>query len=163
MAPGLGHQKRIATIGGTFDALHQGHKDYIKLALDFSDYTIIYLSTDEYANGKKNYQVKPYEERYKRITQFLQQIGCQQKCEIRPHAEANDIIVAYLNEFILHDVSYITIVSPEYYEKLLTINRLRESKGMNSILLVVKPRLRDGKTELSSSAIHRLLRKQYRQ
>jgi len=148
--------KRIATIGGTFDALHQGHKAYIKLALDFSDYLIIYLSTDEYLNGKKNYQIKTFEERYEKLENFVKQIGCQDKCEIRPHGNVDDFVTDYLNEFTRHDVLYMAMVSPEYYEKFLAINRLRESKGMNSILLVVKPRFRDGNNDLSSSAVRGL-------
>jgi cytidyltransferase-like protein len=155
-------QKRIATIGGTFDTLHQGHKEYIRLALDFSDYAIIYLSTNEYLDsketGKKNYQVRPYEERFNKIAEFVEQIGCKAKCEIRPHNNADDFVVAYLNQYTRRDTLYMTIVSPEYYEKFLEINRLRESKNMSSILLIVKPRFRDGKNDLSSSAIRCLER-----
>lgn len=145
--------RRIATIGGTFDTLHQGHKDYIKLALDFSDYVIIYIKTDEYVNGKKTYQVKPYQERYEKLAKFVEQIRCQDKCEIRLHDRKDDIIVAYLNEFTRQDTLYMAIVSPEYYEKFLEINSLRENNGLNSILIFVKPRFRDGKNDLSSGSL----------
>lgn len=144
---------RIATIGGTFDTLHQGHKAYIQLAFDFAHYVIIYIKTDAYVNGKKRYQVRPYQERYEKLTEFVKQIGCQAKCEIRPHGKTDDFIADYLNEFTRHDVLYMAMVSPEYYEKFIAINCLRESKGMNSILLIVKPRFRDGKKDLSSSVI----------
>jgi len=146
-------QERIATIGGTFDTLHQGHKDYINLAFDFAHYVIIYIKTDEYVNGKKIYQVRPYQERYEKLAEFVRRIGVKDKCEIRPHGNANDFVTDYLNEFTRHDVLYMAMVAPEYYEKFLAINRLRESKGMNSILLVVKPRFRDGNNDLSSSAV----------
>lgn len=149
---------RIATIGGTFDTLHQGHKDYIKLAFDFAHYVIIYIKTDAYVNGKKNYQVRPYQERHEKLAEFIRQIGCQSQCEIRPHGNADDLVNDYLNEFTRHDVLYMAMVSPEYYEKFLAINRLREFKGMNSILLIVKPRFRDGGNDLSSSAIRCLER-----
>jgi cytidyltransferase-like protein len=150
--------KRIATIGGTFDTLHQGHKDYIKLSFDFAHYVIIYIKTDAYVSGKKSYQVRPYQERYAKLAEFVRQIGVEDKCEIRPHGNANDFISAYLNEFIQHDVLYMAMVSPEYYEKFLAISRLRESKDMSSILLIVKSRLCDGKNDLSSSAIRCLER-----
>jgi cytidyltransferase-like protein len=152
-----GSKERIATVGGTFDTLHQGHKEYIKLALDFSDYTIIYLSTNEYLNGKihgkKAYQVRPYKERFSRLAEFVEQINCQYKCEIRPHDKEDDFLVAYLNEFTRHDALYIAMVSPEYYEKFFEINQLRENIGLNSILLFVKPRLRTGNNDLSSGTI----------
>jgi cytidyltransferase-like protein len=149
--------KRIATIGGTFDTLHQGHEEYIKLAFNFSDYAIIYLSTNEYLNGKstgrKNYQVRPYEERYNKLTEFVKEIGCENKFEIRRHNHGDDFKAAYLNEFTCPDVLYMAIVSPEYYARFLEINRLRESNGMNGILLIVKPRFRVGNNDLSSSSI----------
>jgi cytidyltransferase-like protein len=150
-------QKRIVTVGGTFDTLHQGHKEYIKLALDFSDYTIIYLSTNEYLSGKKtgrkNYQVRPYEERYNRLVEFVEQIGCKHKCEIRRHNHEDDFKTIYLNEFTQRDVLYMSIVSPDYYDRFREINRLRESNGMSGILLIVKPRFRVGNNDLSSSSI----------
>jgi len=149
---------RIATIGGTFDTLHQGHKDYIKLALDFSDYLIIYIKADEYVNGKKEYQVKPYQERYEKLAEFVNRIGCQDKCEIRPHGKADDFAATYLNEFTRHDVLYMAVVSPEYYKKFDEINQLREAKGMSSILLIVKRRFRIGNSDLSSSSIRCLER-----
>lgn len=144
---------RIATLGGTFDTLHHGHKDYIQLAFEFAQYVIIYIKTDAYVNGKKSYQVRPYQERYEKLAEFVKQIGCQTKCEIRPHGNTDDFVTDYLNEFTQRDVLYIAMVSPEYYEKFLAINRLRESKGMSSILLIVKSRLRDGNNDLSSSAV----------
>lgn len=144
---------RIATIGGTFDTLHQGHKDYIQLTFEFAHYVIIYIKTDAYVNGKKSYQVRPYQERHEKLAEFVKQIGCQTKCEIRPHGNADDFVSDYLKEFTRHDVLYMAMVSPEYYEKFFAINRLRESKGMSSILLIVKPRFRDGKNDLSSSTV----------
>jgi cytidyltransferase-like protein len=149
-------QKRIATIGGTFDALHQGHKEYIRLALGSSDYTIIYLSTNDYLQYRKtkNYQVKPYEERYKQLEDFVKQLGYENRCEIRPHNKEDDFSIAYLNEFTRHDTVYMAIVSPEYKNRFSEINRLRESKGLQSIDLVVKPRFRDqNNKDLSSGAI----------
>lgn len=149
---------RIATIGGTFDTLHQGHKDYIQLAFDLAHYVIIYMKTDAYVNGKKSYQVRPYQERYEKLAEFVRQIGVEDKYEIRPHDNTDDFAGDYLNEFTRHDVHYMAIVSPEYYEKFLVINRLRESKGMSSILLLVKPRFREDNIDLSSSAIRFLER-----
>jgi cytidyltransferase-like protein len=153
---------RIATIGGTFDALHRGHQEYIKLAFDISDYTIIYLSTNEYLHNRKtkNYQVKPYEERYEQLENFVKQLGCEKRCEIRPHSKEDDFIVAYLNEFTRHDTLYMAIVSPEYYEKFLEINRQRENHSLNSILLFVKPRFRDGNNELTSGFIRSSLKQE---
>jgi cytidyltransferase-like protein len=150
-------QKRIVTVGGTFDTLHQGHKEYIKLAFEFSDYVIIYISTNEYLNskktGRKNYQVRPYEERYNKLAEFVKEIGCENKCEIRRHNHEDDFKTAYLNEFTQRDVIYMSMISPDYYDRFREVNRLRENNGMNGILLIIKPRYRVGNIDLSSSSI----------
>ena len=153
-------KKRIATIGGTFDALHRGHQEYIKKAFDKADYVIIYMSTNEYLQYRKtkNYQVKPYEERYNQLEIFVKQLGCENRCEIRPHNKEDDFSVAFLNEFTRHDTVYMAIVSPEYENRFSEINRLREAKGLESIELVVKPRLRDGKNDLSSGTVRSQLK-----
>jgi len=149
-------KKRIATIGGTFDALHRGHQEYIKKAFADADYTVIYLSTNEYLQYRKtkNYQVKPYEERYQRLENFVKQLGCENRCEIRPHNKEDDFSVAYLNEFTQPDTHYMALVSPEYESRFSEIDQLRKAKGLPKIEIVVKQRFRDqNNTDLSSGAI----------
>src|SRR5574341_1359585 len=66
-----GEQVRIATIGGTFDTLHPGHKEYIQLAFEYADQLLIYVSSDEYCIGKKKYEVHPYEKRIQELEEFI--------------------------------------------------------------------------------------------
>jgi pantetheine-phosphate adenylyltransferase len=149
-------KRRVATIGGTFDALHRGHQEYIKAAFEKADRVIIYVSTNEYLQQRKtkNYQVKLYEERYEQLKSFVKQLGCENRCEIRPHNKEDDFSVAYLNEFTRPDTEYMALVSPEYYERFSKIDQLRKAKGLPSIELVKQPRFRDeNNTELSSGAI----------
>lgn len=153
-----GNSKRIATIGGTFDVLHHGHKEYIKLAFDFSDYLIIFVSTDKYLKGKKKYSVKPYKDRLKKLMEFIHQLGYQNRYEVRKHKRKNDFKKIYLQTFTKKNTMYMAIVSPEYYKRFIKINRAREKKGMNSILLIVKPRLYENlsngkRVDISSTAI----------
>jgi len=149
-------KRRIATIGGTFDALHRGHHEYIKKAFEEADYVIIYLSTNEYLQYRKtkNYQIKPYEERYKQLENFVKQLGCENRCEIRPHNKEDDFSVAYFNEFTQPDTHYIAIVSPEYEKRFSEIEQLRKAKDLQDIEIVVKQRFRDqNNADLSSRAI----------
>ena len=68
--------RRVATIGGTFDGLHAGHKEYIRLAFEFADNVTIYVKSDEYDQRKK-FRVMTYEyhKRINDIKGFLHSIG----------------------------------------------------------------------------------------
>jgi cytidyltransferase-like protein len=155
MIYGNENKERIATIGGTFDTLHSGHKEYIRLAFEYADRVLIYLNSDEYTNGKKHYSVRPYEFRFEQLKTFIRDIGCESRCEIRrlynfPEDVKND----YLTDANLKEKINIAIVSPEYYDYFLEINREREARYMNSILILVKPRKLDhNNKDISSSMI----------
>lgn len=155
--------KKIATIGGTFDSLHQGHKEYIELAHTFCDYVIIYLSTNHYLTmyRSKSYEIKSYSERYKNLHEYVCNLGYENRFEIRPHSNPDDFIEVYLNELIDENVMYVAVVSPEYYDKFFKINELRKQKGIKSFLLLVKTRycekLPNGKRiDVSSGKIRKL-------
>jgi cytidyltransferase-like protein len=134
--------KIIATIGGTFDALHKGHKEYIQIALTFSDHLIIYLKTSEYikAYKSKSYEIRSYSERYDNLKKFVFGLDDGNRFEIRPHDHPNDFTEDYLSEFTDENTLYMAVVSPEYYDNFLKINESREQKGLDSIILMVKPR-----------------------
>src|ERR1700730_6805024 len=51
----------IATIGGTFQAMHLGHRQYLKLALRLADIVHISLTSDHYASTLKNYPVASFD------------------------------------------------------------------------------------------------------
>jgi cytidyltransferase-like protein len=156
-----GQQECIATIGGTFDTLHKGHGEYIQLAFNLANYVIIYLNSDENIRGKKQYCTRTYEQRLKNLTDFIQCLGYTNRCEIRQlNNFFEEVKNAYLREFNLESKTYVAVVSPEYLDFFLEVNSIRENLGMKSIfivlqpkLIVVQPKLRIEKIELSSSAI----------
>ena len=154
---GNGYRQRIATIGGTFDTLHKGHGEYILLAFDLADHVVIYLNSDENINGKKNYTVRTYEERLKNLQEFIHYLGYENRCEIRCLDKFEDVKTDYLKEFISDDKIYIAIVSQEYLDFFLDVNNIRENLCMKSLLIMIKPRLRNGKADISSYAIRNRL------
>jgi len=151
-----GARERIATIGGTFGILHEGHKEYIQLAFEYVDRVLIYVNSDEYTNGKKHYSVHPFEHRVDQLKAFIKQIGCENRCEIHRLNNLKELETDYLETEDLKEKIYMAIVSPEYYDFFLRLNNAREARGMNSILILVKPRKRDNGNDISSSLIRHL-------
>ena len=154
------YPKRIATIGGTFDALHNGHKSYIELAFEFADEVILYLTTPDYVEWRKSYQISTFEQRARRIRDFAASRGWGDQLKIRKHKTRDDFLHDFLQEFTSEHVRYIAVISPEYYNRFLEINAEREKRGLEGVLLMVKPRHRErlanGKlVELSSTVEHR--------
>lgn len=160
---GNGYPERIVTVGGTFDTLHPGHKDYIQLAFEHADRVLIYVNSDEYINGKKLYSVLSYEARVAELMNFIREIECENRCEIRCLHKLEELEIDYLENDNLRNKIYMAIVSPEYYDFFLKINNIREARGMKSFLILVKLRKRDDWNEdISSSLIrHRTILKNH--
>ena len=148
-------QERIVTIGGTFGALHDGHRDYIRLAFEYADRILIYVNSNDYTNGKKHYNVLSFESRVERIQCFIRDIRCEKPYEIRCLHSLEQLEFDYLENAELKDKIYMAIVSPDYYDFFLRINLTRETRGMKSFLVLVKLRMKDeNNNDISSSNIH---------
>ncbi len=152
--PGNGYQKLFATIGGTFDTLHAGHKEYIQLAFTYADHVLVYVSSDDYAYRNKNYRARSYEFRVQQLMNFIRELGCEKRYEIRCLHNLEQLKTDYLETDGLNGKICIAIVSPEYYEFFLRINQAREALGMKTFLILVKLRKLDReKRDISSSVI----------
>lgn len=126
---------RTAIIGGTFNALHQGHQEYIKLAFDFADKIYILLTTDDYARNFKSYDIHPFQYRKRRIVQYLNQNSICKGYSIYPMDSER-----YLISFCLEHNITMAIIIPENYSLFEKINRLRETENKPSILILIKQR-----------------------
>jgi len=160
MFSGNGHQKhivseRIVTGGGTFDTLHEGHQEYIRIVFEYADRVLLYVSSDEYAKAQKVYEVKPYYLRVKRLENFIinkLRIN-RDRYEIRQLNTTAQIKTDLLNEDI-----HIALVVPEHYALLRRINKARMDRGKKGILILVKERTRDHNNgDISSTALHHRL------
>jgi cytidyltransferase-like protein len=161
-------QERLVTIGGTFDILHPGHKDYIRLAFEYADRVLIYLSSDEYCKDRKGHElrprffrpkVRPYDDRVKDLVEFLGEIKCQDRYQINCLNKKEDLVNDYLNNPDLREKIYMAIVSPEYYELFQALNEERKKRGLENFLILVKERAyyaeNDKIKDYSSSKIHK--------
>ncbi|RMD93062.1 MAG: hypothetical protein D6814_16120, partial [Calditrichaeota bacterium] len=86
----------IATIGGTFDVLHSGHREYIQIAFKYAEKVIIYLSTDSFAEKIKKYHITPYRLREKKLREYLAKIYAPSRYVVRPLDNLDQINYDYL-------------------------------------------------------------------
>ncbi|RIK73282.1 hypothetical protein DCC62_17720 [candidate division KSB1 bacterium] len=143
-------KSKSATIGGTFDTLHRGHKEYIRKAFDKATYVFIYITSDDLAQKQKNYHVRSRELRIKNLQAFLRGIGIEQD---RYETREINALEQLKNELANVEVD-ISIIAPDYLELFDGINHKRKEKGKKSISVVIKERTRDAKNgDLSSTAI----------
>lgn len=64
----------ITILGGTFAFLHPGHKALLKAAAETGNKVVVGLTTDEYLISNKRYGKIPYEEREKRVADYLESL-----------------------------------------------------------------------------------------
>jgi cytidyltransferase-like protein len=149
-----GKQKHLATIGGTFDILHAGHEEYIKLAFEYADRVMIYVTSDKNVEYRKRYIVRPFEFRVEQLKSFIRSIGCENRYEIRRLHKLDDLESEHINTKSFGEKISMVVVSPEYYNFFLSLNRTRVCRNMKSFLILVKLRKRDDiNSDISSSGM----------
>ncbi len=148
-----GKARHTAIIGGTFHALHQGHRYYIKLAFDFAEEIIILLTSDKYAQMCKSYRVLPYELRKKAIQDYVNEIAKGKKYQIIT-LQSDSFLINFCTE---NDFT-MAILVPEYYSLFQKINFIREDEGKKPLLLLVTPRIKTKEGfDISSTLINNLI------
>jgi len=130
--------KQVAVIGGTFDALHLGHKEYINIAFEFAKKVHIFLRTNGNAQNSKEYTVKPYHVRRNKVENYIEEIGCKNRYSIHKMDSERSLFEFCLN----HDEISLAVLVPEYYRLFEEINKMREQKGLKSLLILIKQRTR---------------------
>lgn len=145
-----GNTREIVSLGGTFDVLHKGHEEYIRMGFAHANYAIIYVLSDDYARGLKKYHVRSYAARVQRLASFLETMG------ISPHQyEIREInSLAQLKQELATEEIGAAIVVPEYLRLFHEINQERLLRGRSAILVVIKQRTVTQKhKDISSTAI----------
>lgn len=116
-------------IGGTFECLHDGHRELLNRAFELADggQADIGLTSDEMAS-RRNRAIPDYSQRKSQLLEYLEEISGNTRFRI---IELNDPYGRTLDE----DYDFI-VVSPETYPVALRINSIREGKGMRPIEIV---------------------------
>ncbi len=129
----------IACIGGTFDALHAGHKEYIQMAFAAADFVLIYLASNRCVQREKKYDVRSYRDRCKRLKNYLTESNiAPDRYQIRQIKSRNQLE----NELAEENVHKAVVVA-EYTDMIKRINERRKANNLHPIQMLIKDRTRD--------------------
>lgn len=142
---------KLASIGGTFNALHTGHKRYIEIAFLTAEKVIIQLTSDKMAKRIKHYQVHSYNERLEQLSSHLDQQGWTNRYQVLQLDSKKQ-----LENFILNSTFDVAVVEPAYFEDFVEYNKHLNHLKKNKICIIYKPRTVDRSgNEISSEMIEK--------
>ena len=135
----------VAAVGGTFNGLHVGHRDYLAVAFRLAVVVHVFITDDKYAKRRKPYPVDPVRKRARQVADFA-----------AAHAEGADCIPHIISS--PHDVDVfctaeeldLVVVVPEHRRRFEVLNRTRRANGLPEFFLLVKPRTTDSGLDISA-------------
>jgi len=113
-------------LGGTFETLHRGHKEILRLALSSGKKVYIGVTSDEFASKNKKYRCSSFAVRKKRLEQFLGK-------------ELKRVEMFKLNDVYgptLEGNFDAIVVSDETRPRAEEINRIRRRKGLKPLGII---------------------------
>jgi len=133
-------------VAGTFDRLHEGHRELLALASRLADRLLVAIADGRLLLGKRMRDlIEPFGKRRERVEEFLREIGADYEVvriedPVGP-AGADEELEAI-------------VVSEETYPAALSVNRIRRERGLRPLVVVVLPMVlaEDGEP-ISSSRI----------
>jgi len=141
-------------MGGTFDHLHDGHKFLLRTALQLSHNIEIGLTSQNLLKNKKAIsKLEDYNTRETNLKNFI--------CSFTDLSRVNIVEIKNWNDMAKYsqDPDYEgLILSQETYSNAVKLNELREEKGLNPLILIVIPLIKDKSSQkISSTAIREKL------
>lgn len=134
----------IVATGGTFDILHKGHYMLLQKSFEVGRQIIIGVSSDSYATRKQKKIINNYDIRQENLNKF-----------INKNFKKSNYSIYELDDFygptvLTRDVQAI-ITTESSLENCLKINRLRKSKGMPQLEIILVPLEEDKEGKVISS------------
>ena len=141
-------------MGGTFDHLHDGHKFLLRTALKLSHNIEIGLTSQNLLKNKKAAsKLEDYNTRETNLKNFI--------CSFTDLGRVNIVEINNWDDMAKYsqDSDYEgLILSKETYTNAVKLNELREEKGLNPLVLIVIPLIKDKSNQkISSTAIREKL------
>jgi pantetheine-phosphate adenylyltransferase len=134
----------IVATGGTFDILHKGHYMLLQKSFEVGRQIIIGVSSDSYATRKQKKIINNYDIRQENLNKF-----------INKNFKKSNYSIYELDDFygptvLTRDVQAI-ITTESSLENCLKINRLRKSKGIPQLEIILVPLEEDKEGKVISS------------
>jgi pantetheine-phosphate adenylyltransferase len=114
-------------IGGTFDGLHKGHREFIRKAFTLADRVLVCITSDRMAK-KKALDVGSYASRKRKLEGFLKSGGWLDKADI---VKIDDPF----SEGMRPDLTHI-LVSHETAKNARKINAMRKKRGIKELGII---------------------------
>ncbi len=135
----------IVATGGTFDILHKGHYMLLLKAFEAGRQIIIGVSSDDYATRNQKKIINNYDIREENLKKFIEK-----------NFNKSNYSVYQLNDFygptvLTREVQAI-ITTQSSLENCVKINRLRKSKGMPQLKIILVPLVEDKEGKVISSS-----------
>jgi pantetheine-phosphate adenylyltransferase len=134
----------IVATGGTFDILHKGHYMLLLKAFEVGQRVIIGVSSDSFATRKQKKIINNYRIREENLKKFIDK-----------NFKKSNYSLYQLDDFygptvLTRDVQAI-ITTESSLENCVKINKLRESKGMPQLEIILVPLVEDKEGKVISS------------
>ncbi len=136
---------KYGVLGGTFDRLHDGHKDLLDRAIDTAENLTIGLATEKiYINKAFSQIIEPYDYREEKVKQYI--------FSKKPELIAKIIPLVDVYGTTLEDEKFEAIfVTEATFANALAINEKRKLKGINVLEIVNVPLRKDNNGDIISS------------
>ena len=141
-------------MGGTFDHLHDGHRFLLRTALKVSNNIEIGLTSQRLLKNKEfASKLEDYNTRERNLKDFISSFTDLSRVNIVEIKNWDDM-AKYSQDPDYEGL----ILSQETYQNAVRLNELREEKGLDPIILIVVPLLKDKNNKrISSTAIREKL------
>ncbi|MFQ5997887.1 MAG: phosphopantetheine adenylyltransferase [Candidatus Bathyarchaeia archaeon] len=129
--PSKSREFRKLNVSGTFDILHNGHELLFHNSFELSDIVVIGLTTDKLVKQlSKSHSVTSYETRLTQLEKFFEAKGWLSRAQIQPI----DTVYGFAPE--MKELEAI-VTSQETRKRALDINRMRHSRGLKPLKIIV--------------------------